>query len=67
MAYELEPGMKATAKEPTGASANGKARGGVYTTDHGIFGTSTFALAWHQQKQEVHTVLTKLSNPVITY
>lgn len=59
MEYELEPGMKTTAKEPTGASANGKARGGAdtYTRDRGIFGTATYSLAWYQQKHEVCVAL----------
>lgn len=69
MAYELALGMKPGAKVPTGASSNGKSRGGAntYTTSHGIFGTATYALAWHQQKHEVCIFCRSTAFRSITY
>lgn len=58
MEYELALGTKHSSARPTGSSSNGKSRGGpqTYTTDQGIYGTATYALAWHQLKHEVNIV-----------
>lgn len=60
MTHELAPRKGRDGKvKVVGSSSNGKARGGVdtYTTDRGVFGTATYAVAWHQQAHEVSTSL----------
>jgi hypothetical protein len=44
--------------EPLGCRTNGKARAGLdtYTTDKGIYGTGTYALAYYQRAHEVSCI-----------